>query len=142
MRNLTLLAALTAIFLVMLSACATTSGSSSDNRGNYLPITGSIELSQSLLLKSEISVELELLELSREKDDHELIAKQIIKNPKRFPIQFSLRYDSDDIRTFNTYVVRMKTFEGDRLIYESPEDQPVLTQGNPDTITIESVPVN
>lgn len=141
MRNLGILAA-AAILLVILSACATTSGTSSDNREDYLPITGSIELSQSLLLKSEISVELELLEIARGEDEDKLIAKQIIKNPKRFPIQFSMRYDSDDIRTSNTYVVRMKTFEGDRLIYESNDDQPVLTQGNPDTITIESAPAN
>jgi uncharacterized lipoprotein YbaY len=131
-----------ALLLLLLSGCVTGTVSDGSAGREYKPITGSIELGQSILLKTGISVELELLDVTSSDQDPALIAKQIIKNPKRLPIQFSLRFDSDDIRSFNRYIVRMTTFENDTIIFQSERDQPVLTQGNPDTVTIRSTAIN
>ncbi|MDA3832579.1 MAG: YbaY family lipoprotein, partial [Spirochaetales bacterium] len=126
--------------LLLLSACVSTSETTSTQQSAYKPITGSIQLSTALMMKTDISVELELLDVTLLDKEPNLVAKQIIKNPKRLPIQFSLRFDSDDIRSFNRYIIRMKTFEGEQMIYRGSQDIPVLTQGNPDTVTILPVP--
>jgi uncharacterized lipoprotein YbaY len=128
--------------LILLSGCATAETGTQSEVQTYKPITGSVELGPSILLKTGVSVELELLELSNVESQPALIAKQIIKNPKRLPIQFSLRFDSDDILSYNRYVVRMRTYEGETLIFRGTDEIPVLTQGNPDTVSIRSLSVN
>ncbi|MBO8087772.1 MAG: YbaY family lipoprotein [Marichromatium sp.] len=130
------------ILLITLSGCASSDTGFQGEPQTYKPITGSVELSQSILLKTGVAVELELLELSNIESQPALIAKQIIKNPKRLPIQFSLRFDSDDILSYNRYVVRMRTYEGETLIFRGVDDIPVLTQDNPDTVSIRSQSVN
>lgn len=120
--------------LLLLSSCATDVADSETS--GYEPITGQIELDQSIFLKSDLSVEILLLDVSTPGEEPLQLSKQIIKNPKRTPLNFILRFDQEEIQSFSTYIVRSFVYQGERLIFRSESDSRVLTLGNPDTIRI------
>lgn len=120
--------------LLLFSSC-TTPPVDSETSG-YEPITGQIELDQSIFLSSDLSVEILLLDVSTPGEEPLQLSKQIIKNPKRTPLNFILRFDQEDIQSFSTYIVRSFVYQGERLIFRSEADSKVLTLGNPDTIRI------
>ncbi len=116
------------------SGCATTAQTPADR--SYKPISGSIPLDSSIILKKAVAVEIQLLDVTIPSEEAKQLSKQIIKNPKKTPVNFSLRFEETDIQAFGSYVVRLAVFEGETKIYESLRDIGVLTKGNPDTIDI------
>lgn len=138
MRTWTVVSSITVICLslsLLLFGCSTTVNQ--PEQPFYKPITGSILIDDSIILRKSIAVEIHLLDITIPQEEPVAISKQIIKNPKKTPIQFSLRFDQDDILAFKTFIVRVLVYEGEELIYECVNDIPVLTKGNPDTIQIQ-----
>ena len=60
-----------------------------------------------------------------------LIASQTISNPQRFPIDFAIRYQPNDIDPRATYGLGIRVTLNDRLIYINDTAFNVLTRGNP-----------
>ncbi len=102
----------------------------------YKPITGSILLDNSIILKKAIAINIQLLDVTIPTDDAIQLSKQIIKNPKKIPVNFSMRFDEHDIKSYGSYIIRLSVYEGETKIYKSTHDIAVLTKGNPDIIEI------
>lgn len=60
-----------------------------------------------------------------------LIASQSIENPGRFPIDFSVPYEPDDIDSRAIYGLQISIRQGDSLIFVNDTAFGVLTRGNP-----------
>ncbi len=60
-----------------------------------------------------------------------LIASQSIENPGRFPIDFSVPYEPDDIDSRAIYGLQISIRQGDSLIFVNDTAFDVLTRGNP-----------
>ncbi len=60
-----------------------------------------------------------------------LIASQTITDPGRFPIDFSVPYEPDDIDSRAIYGLQVRIALDDRLIYINDTAFEVLTRGNP-----------
>ncbi len=60
-----------------------------------------------------------------------LIASQTIEDPERFPIDFAVPYESNDIDPRATYGLQIRVTLNDRLIFVNDTAFDVLTQGNP-----------
>ncbi len=60
-----------------------------------------------------------------------LIASQTIRNPERFPVDFSVPYASDDIDSTAIYGLQIRITLDDRLIYINDTAFNVITRGNP-----------
>lgn len=61
-----------------------------------------------------------------------LIAEQVISNPGQVPIDFNLRYASDEIDDRNTYSISAVITEGDgRMAFINDTAYDVITRGNP-----------
>lgn len=102
----------------------------------FKPIRGSVLLDEEIFLRQSISVETMLLDITVSSQDPVQLSKQIVKNPKKTPLNISLRFDEQDIESYGSYVVRVFVYQDETLIYQSVKDIPVLTKGNPDSIEI------
>ena len=129
------------IILVTVLAAGCTSSPEELEQLSYKPITGSIIMDESVVLKTGIALEIRLLDVTVAGDEEIQLSKQIIKNPNKSRINFLLRFDQADIQPFGRYVVRIAVYEGETAIYQSAGDTDVLTRGNPDTISETLVPV-
>ena len=58
-------------------------------------------------------------------------ASQTIEGPERFPIDFAVPYELDDIDPRATYGLQVRITVQDRLIYINDTAFDVLTRGNP-----------
>lgn len=82
------------------SGCATTAQTPADR--SYKPISGSIPLDSSIILKKAVAVEIQLLDVTIPSEEAKQLSKQIIKNPKKTPVNFSLRFEETDIQAFGS----------------------------------------
>lgn len=57
------------------------------------------------------------------------------------PFNFSFAYDRSKIVERNRYSIRAQITDGERLLFTSDTDNPVITQGNPRSVDITVVPV-
>ena len=121
------------LFVLLLMSCSTSPGEF--EQLSYKPITGSILMDKAVVLKSGISVEIKLLDVTIPEDEEIQLSKQIIKNPNKNQFNFLLRFDQADIQPYGRYIVRIVVFEGETLIYKGVGDTQVLTRGFPDTIS-------
>lgn len=129
----------TLIFFVLtcllLVSCTTPTTSVSRPVGNI--ITGTITAGNIVLFPPSTVVEIILSDEQAVNDEPAEIAKQIIKNPQVNPIKFSLRYDQEDIVEFRSYAIHVHIYDqNNNLLYTSLEGSPVITQSNPDTVSI------
>ena len=60
-----------------------------------------------------------------------LIASQIIVNPDRFPVDFAVPYNPNDIDSRATYGLQVRVTLNGRLTYINDTAFDVLTRGNP-----------
>ncbi len=134
MRNKRILCrSLPLLFVLLLMSCSTSPNEL--EQLSYKPITGSILMDEAVVLKSGISVEIKLLDVTIPEDEEIQLSKQIIKNPNKNQFNFLLRFDQADIQPYGRYIVRIVVFEGETLIYKGVGDTQVLTRGFPDTIS-------
>lgn len=70
------------------------------------------------------------------------ISHQRIRNPQRFPVNFTIRYDAKDILPYMRYAVSAQVRRsGETIPYlQSSEDAWVLTAGNGDRANLQLVP--
>lgn len=113
-----------------------------DNPSTQRNVTGTITFRGQRTLPAGSIVVVKLLDVSRSDASGILVAEQRIEaGGERFPIEFSIPYDPEDIRTRNRYNVRAEILRNGRLTYVSDVANPVLTLGNPQTAEIVVAPV-
>ncbi len=128
-----LLYSLTLLFVLLLLSCST--APQELEQLSYKPITGSILMDEAVVLKSGISVEIRLLDVTIPESEEIQLSKQIIKNPNKHQFNFLLRFDQTDIQPYGTYIVRIAVYEDETLIYKGAKDTQVLTKGFSDTVS-------
>ena len=95
-------------------------------------VSGTITYRERIALTPEMTILVELRDVSLADASAPLIASQTIPNPGQVPISFRLPYDRDDIGPRNTYGISARIEEPDgRLIFINDTAHDVITRGNP-----------
>ena len=98
-------------------------------------VSGTITYRERITLAPEMTVVVELRDVSLADAAAPLIASRTIRNPGQVPISFRLPYDLEDISPRNTYGVSARIEEPDgRLIFANDTAHDVITGGNPSRV--------
>ena len=111
---------LTAALALTLTAC-----------GERNAVTGTITFEGDQAIPEGAVMEVQLRDVSLQDVAAPLIASQTIEDPGRFPVDFAVAYEPDDIDSRATYGVQVRVTLNDRLIYINDTAFDVLTRGNP-----------
>ena len=111
---------LTAALALTLAAC-----------GDRNAVTGTITFDGDQTIPEGAVMEVELRDVSYLDAPAPLIASQTIEDPGRFPVDFSVPYEPDDIDPRAVYGLQVRVTLHDRLLYINDTAFDVLTRGNP-----------
>jgi putative lipoprotein len=97
-------------------------------------LTGTVGYRERMALPEDAVVEVRLLDVSRQDAPAAVVAQMSIRpEGKSAPFSYSLPYDPAKILPEHRYVVRAVIRSGERTLFTTDPEQPVLTQGNPQT---------
>lgn len=105
-------------------------------------VSGTVTYTSRMALPPNAVLTVTLLDTSRQDTAATTIAEQRI--PTRglqVPFSFDLAYDRSKIVERNRYSVRAQITDGERLLFTSNTNHPVITQGNPKNVDITVVAV-
>lgn len=108
------------------SPSQTTSSSAQTN--SFQVITGTIHYPNTIYFPSKIRIEITLSSLDNATMTEKTLAVQNIRNPQKFPVNFTLRYDEREIVSSETHHIYVE-------IFQENTDTPYLT-------SIRKYPVN
>ena len=95
-------------------------------------VSGTVTYRERIALSPDAVVTVQLRDTSYADAASVLISEQIISNPGQVPIDFELRYVSDEIDDRNTYSIRAVITESDgRMAFTNDTAYDVITRGNP-----------
>jgi putative lipoprotein len=95
-------------------------------------VRGTVTYRERIALTPDAVVTVQLRDTSYADAASVLIAEQVISNPGQVPIDFDLRYVSDEIDDRNTYSISAVITEGDgRMAFTNDTAYDVITRGNP-----------
>lgn len=96
-----------------------------------------------MALPPEAEITVQLQDVSRADAPAEVLAAETIEaGGANVPFTFELPYDPAAINESHSYAVRAQIQLGDRLLFTTDQHYPVLTQGNPNSVTVVLVPVS
>jgi ecotin len=104
-------------------------------------VSGTVYYLQRRALPPGASVEVKLVDISKQDVPAVTIAEQKISNPGQVPIPFELRYDPAKIDSRMTYAVQARIERGGRLLFISTGVFPVITRGNPTHVEVKVDPI-
>ncbi len=105
-------------------------------------VSGTVTYRQRSALPPNATVTVTIVDVSRADSQSTTIAERRIPiDGKQVPIPFDLTYDRAKIQERNRYAVRAEIRDGDRLLFTTDTNIPVITQGNPRNVEITLVPV-
>ena len=139
---ITLLTLLMALFVGLASCQAETvppigTPGGDSERASSAFVSGTITYRERIALTPEMTIVVELRDVSLADAAAPLIASQTIRNPGQVPVSFRLAYDRDDISSRNTYGIRARIEEPDgRLVFINDTAHDVITGGNPSRVDI------
>ena len=126
-----------ALLAVFVSACAFTFGEpTSWSETTTATVTGTVTYRERIALTPGAVVEVRLLDVSLADAPAKLIAEQTITSEHQVPIAFELTYDPADIDARLSYAVRAAIYNGERLLFTTDRNYPVLTRGHPDRVDL------
>jgi len=92
-------------------------------------LRGSVFYLERMALPKDAVVTVRLLDVSKMDVPSAVLANQIISPETQVPIPFTLEYESAEIDERMTYAVDAEIRVGDRLMFRSTRQHPVLTRG-------------
>ncbi len=105
-------------------------------------ISGTVTYRQRIALPQSAILTVALLDVSRADASASVVAEQRFPTAGRqVPISFDMAYEPGRIQERNRYVVRAEIRDGDRLLFTTDTNYPVITQGNPRTVEMNLVQV-
>jgi len=104
-------------------------------------VSGTVFYLQRIALPPDASIEVKLVDISKQDVPAETIAEQKITNPGQVPIPFELWYDPDKIDPRMTYAVQARIEQGGKLLFISTRVFPVITRGNSTHVEVKVDPV-
>jgi uncharacterized lipoprotein YbaY len=105
--------------------------------GGYQPaspagaVTGTVTYRERMAMPPDAVVIVEVEDTSRMDVAAEQVGIQVIENPGNVPVRFSVGFDPVDIVDSHSYSVRATITSGDRLLWTTDTNYPVITRGNP-----------
>ena len=111
---------LIAVLVLALAAC-----------GERNAVTGTITFDGEQTIPEGAVMEVQLRDVSYQDAAAPLIASRTIDDPGRFPVDFAVAYQPDDIDQRATYGLQVSVYLHDRLIFINDTAFDVLTRGNP-----------
>lgn len=105
---------------VLLFSCATNQArlvSSETAQVPYKVISGTVMYPNNLYFPARVRMEIKLIARNLSTGQEVPIVSQSIRNPQRFPVNFILRYDAQDIVRSNEYAITVELY---REIETSP----------------------
>ena len=124
-----------ALCLVLVAAACpydSTSTASMEPVGADASVTGNVTYRERIARTPDAVITVQLRDTSYADAAAVLISEQIISSPGQVPIDFELRYVSDEIDDRNTYSVSAVITEGDgRMAFTNDTAYDVITRGNP-----------
>lgn len=105
---------------VLLFSCATDQSrlvSSESAQVPYKVISGTVMYPNNLYFPARVRMEIKLIARNLSTGQEVPIVSQSIRNPQRFPVNFILRYDAQDIVRSNEYAITVELY---REIETSP----------------------
>ena len=99
--------------------------------GERNAVTGTITFDGDQAIPEGAVMEVQLSDVSLQDVAATLVASQTIEDPGRFPVDFAIPYQPDDIDPRATYGLQVRVTLHDRLIYINDTAFDVLTRGNP-----------
>lgn len=113
-----------------------------DPAGADASVSGTVTYRERIALSSDAVVTVQLRDTSYADAAAVLISEQIISNPGQVPIDFELRYVSDEIDDRNTYSISAVITESDgRMAFTNDTAYDVITRGNPRRVNMTLVMV-
>ena len=104
-------------------------------------VSGTVYYLQRIALPPDASIEVKLVDISKQDVPAETIAEQKITNPGQVPIPFELWYDPAKIDPRMTYAVQARIEQGGKLLFISTRVFPVITRGNSTHVEVKVDPV-
>ena len=99
--------------------------------GGRNTVTGTITFDGEQAIPEDAVLVVQLRDVSLQDAAAPLIASQTIEDAARFPVDFAVPYEPDDIDPSATYGLQVRVTLHDRLIYINDTAFDVLTRGNP-----------
>ena len=99
--------------------------------GERNAVTGTITFDGDQTIPEGAVMKVQLRDVSYQDAAAPLIASQTIDDPGRFPVDFAVAYQPDDIDQRATYGLQVSVYLHDRLIFINDTAFDVLTRGNP-----------
>jgi uncharacterized lipoprotein YbaY len=104
-------------------------------------VSGTVFYLQRIALSPDASVEVKLVDISRQDVPAVTIAEHRITNPGQVPVPFELRYDPAKIDPRMTYAVQARIEQDGKPWFISTRVFPVITRGNPKQVDVRVDPV-
>jgi heat shock protein HslJ len=106
-------------------------------------VTVEVMYLERMALTPDAEIQVQLLDVSRMDAPAVVIAEETITaEGRQVPFFFELAYDPAQIEERNTYAVRAEIRQGGALIFTTDQSYPVITRGNPDSVTVRVVRVS
>ncbi len=105
-------------------------------------ISGSIRYQKSCQLPTGSKLTIQIRDVSYQDTPSPLIVEQEIVDPGKSPVEFELRYDSDDIEARNSYGISGAIRDPDgKLLFTNDTAYEVITRGNPVKLSLPLIAV-
>lgn len=127
--------------LVLAAAGLVSLASAGELRAQTSAVSGVLAGPREPVVARGAVVEIMLEDVSRADAVPPPLARVLLDAPLRWPLTFSLSYDSSTIHSGRRYAVRARVVEGDRTVLASAGTSLVLTQGHGATVTVPLVVV-
>jgi len=101
----------------------------------HLP--GSVTYRERIALAPGSTLEVKLLDTSREGEQGIVVAAQTIENPGQVPIAFDLAYDTERIDPKHRYQIDAHLVHGGTRLFEGAADVSGLMRGTPQRVALE-----
>ena len=99
--------------------------------GERNAVTGTITFDGDQTIPEGAVMTVQLRDVSYQDAAAPLVASQTMDDPGRFPVDFAVPYEPDDIDPRATYGLQVSVYLHDRLIFINDTAFDVLTRGNP-----------
>lgn len=99
--------------------------------GERNAVTGTITFDGDQTIPEGAVMTVQLRDVSYQDAAAPLIASQTIEDPGRFPVDFAVAYEQEDIDPRATHGLHVRVTLNDRLLYVNDTAFDVLTRGNP-----------
>ncbi|MGI6466585.1 MAG: YbaY family lipoprotein [Sphaerochaetaceae bacterium] len=110
------LAVIPVLILVLITSCISLVEPTQSDETPFEVVLGTVNYPNNLYFPSRIRLEISLID----SDDDILLVNQSIRNPQKFPVNFTLRYDKSEIKRNHSYYIYIELFNEN-------ENEPTLT---------------